>query len=93
MAPHTKKRQGTRFQYDGETVTERSLGMSLMNQMFPEQEPTSEAEIELQHNDPIAAIILAAAEVPATQPSATPTHSSSTTRPKKSSCVGSSPTT
>lgn len=65
MAPHTKKGQGTQFQYDGETVTERSLGMSLMNQMFPEQEPTSEAEVELQHNDPIAAIILAAAEVPA----------------------------
>lgn len=65
MAPHKKKGQGAQFQYDGETVTERSLGMSLMNQMFPEQEPTSEAEIELQHNDPIAAIILAAAEVPA----------------------------
>ena len=64
MAPHTKKRQGTRFQYDGETVTERSLGMSLMNQMFPEQEPTSEAEIERQQNDPIAQIILANADVP-----------------------------
>jgi len=63
MAPHTKKRQGTSFQYDGETVTERSLGMSLMNQMFPEQEPTSEAEIARQQDDPIGAIILASADV------------------------------
>jgi len=63
MAPHTQKRQGTRFQYDDETVTERSLGMSLMNQMFPEQEPTSEAEIARQQDDPIGAIILASADV------------------------------
>ena len=63
MAPHTKKRQGTRFQYDGETVTERSLGLSLINQMFPGQEPTSEAEIARQQDDPIGAIILANADV------------------------------
>ena len=59
MAPHTKKRQGTEFQYGGAKVTERSLGMSLMNQMFPGQEPTSEAEITRQQADPIADIIAA----------------------------------
>lgn len=60
MAPHTKKGQGTRFQHDGETVTERSLGMSLVDQMFPGQEPTSEAEISREQG---GTIILASADV------------------------------
>jgi hypothetical protein len=34
-----------------------------MNQMFPGQEPTSEAEIARQQDDPIGAIILANADV------------------------------
>lgn len=63
MAPHKKKGQGTEFRYDGEKVTERSLGLSLMNQMFPDQEPTSEAEIDRQQDDPIGAVILASADV------------------------------
>jgi len=64
MAPHKRGAEGAAFESDGETVTERSLGMSLVRQIAPEQEPTSEAEIERQQNDPIAAIILAKADVP-----------------------------
>ena len=61
MAPHKKGAEGAAFESDGETVTERSLGMSLVRQMVPEQEPTSEAEIARQQDDPIGAIILASA--------------------------------
>lgn len=63
MAPHKKGAEGAAFEGDGETVTERSLGMSLVRQMAPGQEPTSEAEIARQQDDPIGAIILASANV------------------------------
>lgn len=64
MAPHKKGAEGAAFESDGETVTERSLGMSLVRQMVPGQEPTSEAEIERQQSDPSARILLAALDAP-----------------------------
>lgn len=64
MAPHKKGAEGAAFEQDGETVTERSLGMSLVRQIAPEQEPTSEAEIESQQGDVFSRILLAALDEP-----------------------------
>ena len=60
LAPHgVGADEGAVFQHDGKTVTERSLGMALIEQLAPGQTPTSEAEITRQQADPIAAIIAA----------------------------------